>query len=67
MEDPISSRVVVDTNVPCNLVFAFRKIDIIEHLSQCLGTTIEEIEDKEEEFMDNVQSESDKESPQLLD
>ena len=65
-DNPIPLWVVIDIDIPY-LVFASREVDIIEYLGQHLATTVKDIEDEEEEFVDDVQSESDEESPQLLD
>ena len=49
------------------LVFASREVDIIEYLGQHSATIVKDTKDEEEEFVDDVQSKSDEEIPQLLD
>ena len=65
VDDPIPSRVIIHTNIPFNLVFTFREADIIELLGQCSQTTFKATEDQEGEFVDDVQSKSNEESPEL--
>ena len=72
-DDPSPSRIVVDTDISSNLCFISREVDIIELLRQYSmsqsnerGANIKD-EDEQEEFDDNVKTESDENNPQLSD
>ena len=68
VDDPIPLRMVIDTNITPTLVSTSSKVDIIQPLSHLSERTNERIEDEEEEELGgDVQSESDEESPKLLD
>ena len=68
VDDPISSRMVIDTDIPPTLVLASRKVDIIQSLSHCMERTSEAAEDEEEEVLRyDVQFENNEESPKPSD
>ena len=66
-DDPNPSRVVVDTDIPSNLCSILGEIDIIELPRQhSIGLADErDANTEKEEFDDNVETESDEDSPQL--
>ena len=45
-DDPILLRLVVDTNIPFNLLFASREVDVIDLSCQCSTTIIEDTKDE---------------------
>ena len=71
MDDQIALGVVIDIDIPANLHSASREVDIIELWSQHLVPIIEGTKrdggtkDEEEEFVDNVEFESNEDSSQL--
>ena len=69
LDDPVLWRLVIDINIPSNLLSTSREVDVIDLSHQHSMTTIEDTEDewKEDEFEEDVQSESIEESPKLLD
>ena len=60
LDDSIPSRLVVDTNIPSNLLSISRELDLIDLSRQCSITIIEDTKDEQEEekFEDDVQSKS---------
>ena len=66
-------RIVVDTEIASGLHSTSWEVEIIEPSTQCLMRTIDGIElngnikDEEDEFVDDVDLESDEDSPQLSD
>ena len=58
MDDPISQRIVIDTDIPLTLVFASKEDDIIQPMSHRSERTIEGTVDEEKELKDDVQSKS---------
>ena len=68
-DDPIPSRLVVDTDIPSNLLSTSRDIDVIDLSRQHSTIIIEDTEgeQEEEEFKDDIQSKSAEESPRVLD
>ena len=68
VDDPIPSKMVIDTNSPPTLVSISREVYIIQPSSHRSKRTSEATEDEEEEELrDDVQSESDEESFELSD
>ena len=72
MAQSLQQQLLISTFPPIHF-FALEEVDIIDLSSQRLGTTIECIEkdgstkDEEEKFVDDVEFESNEDSPQLLD
>ena len=46
LDDPIPSRLVVNTDIPSNLLFASREVDVIDLSHQHSMTIIEDTKDK---------------------
>ena len=69
LDDQVPLRLVIDIDIPSNLFSTYKEVDVIDLSRQCSPTIIEytEGEQEEEEFEDDVQSESTEESLELLD
>ena len=73
VSEPLPSRIVVDTEILSSLRFTWDEIEIVEPSTQRLiraidGTKLDgSIDYEEDEFEDNIDFESDEDSPQLSD
>ena len=72
VSDPFPSRIVVDTEIPSSLHFISGEVEIVEPSTRLVriidGTKSDDTtNDEEEEFVDDIDFESDEDSPQLSD